>query len=236
MHAGGVGPGAVGRHGRWRGGAHLALPGRGARRGMSGMEEGVRLRCRCGGVAGTVDAAGARAGSRVVCYCDDCQAFARRLSAAELVLDEHGGTDLVQTSPAGVVFTRGAEQLACLRLTPKGPLRWYAACCGTPIGNTGPTREIPFVGLVRACLDTGGRSPDEALGRVRARIMARHATGGRPAGENVHDGFPASHILPMLWKILGWRLRGDHRRTPFFDAASGRPVATPALPPRTPSP
>jgi len=31
-------------------------------------------------------------------------------------------------------------------------------------------------------------------------------------------------------RILLWRLRGDHRRTPFFDPATGAPVAEPGGP------
>lgn len=41
---------------------------------------------------------------------------------------------------------QAAENLACLRLTDKGLLRWYSTCCQTPIGNTSANWKISFVG------------------------------------------------------------------------------------------
>jgi len=66
------------------------------------------------------------------------------------ILDAQGGTDVVQTRPANLTFTHGQDTLACMRLTPKGLLRWYAACCNTPIGNTVANYRMPFVGLVHS--------------------------------------------------------------------------------------
>ena len=38
--------------------------------------------------------------------------------------------------PKFMTMTQGADRLTFLRMTEKGPLRWYASCCNTPIGNT----------------------------------------------------------------------------------------------------
>jgi hypothetical protein len=92
------------------------------------------LRCRCRAIQGHVESTH-RAG-RAICYCRDCQAFARNLGSPELTLDARGGTDIVATSPRYVRFTRGREQHRCMSLSPKGLFRWYAGCCRTPIGNT----------------------------------------------------------------------------------------------------
>src|SRR5215204_4669214 len=99
------------------------------------MSPKAELRCRCGEVHGSVTNAAPGAVNRVVCYCDDCQAFLHHLGCAEL-LDASGGTDIVQVAPAALAFDRGAERIAGLRLTPKGLYRWYADCCKTPLGNT----------------------------------------------------------------------------------------------------
>jgi len=73
--------------------------------------------------------------NRCVCYCRDCQAFAHFLGKVDAILDERGGSEIIQVLPRNLTFTQGIELLACMRLTEKGLLRWYAACCNTPIGK-----------------------------------------------------------------------------------------------------
>jgi Family of unknown function (DUF6151) len=95
------------------------------------------ISCHCGKLKGTLNRN--QEVNRCVCYCADCQAFARFLKREHDILDEMGGTSIIQTIPANVTFTEGTEHLTCMRLTTNGLLRWYAACCNTPIGNTPPT-------------------------------------------------------------------------------------------------
>src|SRR5271165_2181914 len=104
------------------------------------------LKCRCGTLKGSVGQS-ARV-NRCICYCRDCQAFAHFLGRADETLDAQGGTDIVQTLPATIAFTQGVDALACMRLTENGLLRWYSACCSTPIGNTLANYKISFIGLV----------------------------------------------------------------------------------------
>jgi hypothetical protein len=188
------------------------------------MPADLPIRCSCGALRGVARGVSGACGNRVVCYCDDCQSFAHFLDRAEDTLDAHGGTEIFQTSPARIEITAGADRLACMRLTPKGLLRWYAACCRTPIGNTLASRQVPFVGLVVACLDHP--SLDSALGPIRVRGHARFAV-GTPAG--AHRSFPATAIARLLWNSLVARLRGDHRRSPFFDRETGAPVSAPRV-------
>src|SRR5262245_12535850 len=101
----------------------------------AGTTRDVELRCRCGEVRGRVANASPRTVNRVVCYCDDCQAALHHLGHAEL-LDEHGGTDIVQVAPASLAFHAGADRIVGLRLSPKGLYRWHTSCCKTPVGNT----------------------------------------------------------------------------------------------------
>jgi len=194
--------------------------------GSHGHKLGIR--CRCGHLRGTVADVSPAAGIRVVCYCDDCQAFATRLGRED-ILDGHGGTDIFQLSPARVTISEGHDRLACLRLTPRGPLRWYAACCNTPIGNTLATGRLPFLGLILGCIEGQGRSLDELLGPVRLRIMARFARGdlGDP---DAHERFVLSHVFAIFRRMLRWRIAGDHKRSPFFDPTSGEPVSRPTMP------
>jgi len=194
------------------------------------MPPDVPIRCRCGNLRGVARALSPTTGNRVVCYCDDCQSFAHFLGRADEILDAHGGTDIFQTSPVRVEFDEGHEHLACMQLTPDGICRWYVSCCNTPVGNTAATSRLPFVGLVHTCLDheAEGSSPDEQLGPVRNRVNARFARGDRSALEalSAHEKAPASMLFRLLVMVAGARLRGDHKRSPFFDA-NREPIATP---------
>jgi len=55
-------------------------------------------------------------GFRFVCYCTDCQVFARLLERPD-VLDAAGGTDIFQMPAGHVKLTAGADALRCLRLS-----------------------------------------------------------------------------------------------------------------------
>jgi hypothetical protein len=140
----------------------------------------LALRCRCGQVRGElVDGDPSRA-CHVVCYCDDCRAFNRWLGGDGL-LDEAGGSEIVQTTPANVRITSGAEHLAAMRLTDRGMVRWYAGCCRTPIGNLMPWRRPPFVGLSAHFVDVSPLERDTALGPLLGQVQTAFATGPVPS-------------------------------------------------------
>jgi hypothetical protein len=178
------------------------------------------LACRCGAVRGFVER-DARA-NHMVCYCADCQDYAHILARPD-ILDERGGTEVVQTMPKFVTVTQGADRLACLRMTEKGPLRWCASCCNTPIGNTALTHRIAFVGLVAACLT--GRPVEETFGPV--------AMWGCTAGAKGAPKPPETSMRKIMARIVPRtivaRLDGSYRKTPFFDVETGRAVAEPRL-------
>jgi hypothetical protein len=181
------------------------------------------LQCRCGTLKGYV--VHSTRVNRCVCYCGDCQAFAHFLGRPGEILDAHGGTDVVQTRPANVTFTQGQEALACMRLSPKGLLRWYAACCSTPIGNTLSNYRVSFVGLVHSCLEGTGASLDDSFGPVRAHVNTKSAKGEVRSG----SGGMMSAILPFIAIVTRPRFDGSYRRTPFFSADTGAPVVTPKV-------
>ncbi|HET8746610.1 MAG TPA: DUF6151 family protein [Ramlibacter sp.] len=136
-----------------------------------------RFQCACGKLQGEIRQP--RHGVRAVCYCRDCQAYAHLLQRADQVLDASGGTDVVATPASNVAITAGREQLACVSLSPRGLLRWYAACCGTPIANTPRNWKLPYVGLVHTCL----HQPDpleRSFPRVALRVNTKSAHGPVP--------------------------------------------------------
>ncbi|MBL8564606.1 MAG: hypothetical protein JNM89_02695 [Hyphomicrobiaceae bacterium] len=178
----------------------------------------AKFACRCGAVQGTVAEASPQAVNRVICYCDDCQAFAHHLGRPDL-LDEHGGTDIIQVAPAMISFDAGREYIAGIRLSPNGLHRWYARCCNTPMGNTvGPS--IPLVGTVAQVFHTNGQVADRLFGRPAGAIMAQYAIGA-PEGASRRIG--SRLMLSSIAKVIGWRLKGKAWPNPFFDRATKRP-------------
>jgi hypothetical protein len=161
-----------------------------------------------------------------VCYCDDCQIYALHLGLPD-VLDARGGTDACMLTPSQVTLTQGAEQVRCMRLSPKGLYRWYAGCCNTPLANTVSPR-LPFLVLVHSCMDhaADGHSRDEDLGPPKIRMMARFARGGVPPG--AHPKVPLSMLPRFVGHLARGVFGGKARPSPFFDSA-GQPLAQPVL-------
>jgi len=178
------------------------------------MADQVELRCRCGEVRGLVTDASPRTVNRVVCYCDDCQAFAHQIGRADL-LNAQGGSDIVQLAPASVTFVQGRERIVGLRLSPKGLFRWYANCCNTPVGNT-LTPAIPFVGVIAQ-----GFRAEETFGPPSGAVLGKYAIGTPPPGST---GLNLPLLLRAIGKVLGWRLRGKAWPHPFFERGKSEPV------------
>ncbi len=176
------------------------------------------LRCRCGSLQGRVRVT--RTATRALCYCLDCQAYARFLGGD--LLDAAGGTEVVAMSPGNVRLESGLQSLACLSLSPRGILRWYADCCRTPIANTPRNPRVPYVGLVHACL---GDAParEASFGPVRL-VANRKSARGEAASVPPHRAAVA--LCSLGAALLAARVSGAYRQTPFFDAASGEPVRT----------
>jgi hypothetical protein len=183
----------------------------------------LAVRCACGAVKGEVQPS--RNVNRGSCYCKDCQAFAHFLGRADEILDAHGGTEVVQIASRHVRFTAGEENLACMRLTSKGLLRWYTTCCNTAIGNTLANPKLSFAGLVHTCLRANDSvSLDAAFGPPRLRVNTNSAKGDPKPKEKHLFGAIARLARMMLWA----RVSGGYRRSPFF-ASDGRPLARPRV-------
>jgi hypothetical protein len=170
-----------------------------------------------------------QSGFRFVCYCKDCQAFARFLERPD-VLDAAGGTDIFQMPPAHVRITEGADALRCVRLSERTRvLRWFTDCCRTPIGNSADRAGFPIAAVIRSFMDHegGGRLRDEVLGRPLCRIFQRSAVGPLPA-----DAPPPPSLRAFARrgsKMLSWWVRGLARPSPFFDEHTRAPRAEPQV-------
>ena len=187
----------------------------------------VPLKCDCGKLKGVAKNLSSVQGRRIICLCDDCQAFAHYLGHAKSVLDQNGGTEILQMLPANLEITRGIENLKCLRLSDKGMLRWYAGCCNTPVANTAPYSKMPYTGVVHSILDFAGdaRSREASLGPVRARIQGKFGIGKLPEG--THQKAPLGLILRIMGFLISGLLRGKYAPSPFFNRQTGKPAVEP---------
>ncbi len=185
----------------------------------------IAFSCGCGKVQLLATNVAPDTGTRVVCYCRDCQAFAHFLSRGDTVLDAHGGTEIFQMPLAYVQITDGIEDLRCMRLTDSGLYRWYTGCCNTPIGNTMGAR-MPFIGLIHhAVADRSVR--DKNLGPVRGYIQPRSAV-ARLAGDGKQPDVPLPLLLKIFSKLIIWKIKGLNKPSAFFDT-QGEPVVKPYI-------
>ncbi|HUH95670.1 MAG TPA: DUF6151 family protein [Casimicrobiaceae bacterium] len=175
------------------------------------------LRCRCGTLRGSLERSASA--TRAVCYCQDCQAYARFLGAPGVV-DPDGGTEVVASLPRHVHFTAGADALACLSLSERGLLRWYASCCNTPIGNTPRNPKLPYVSLIHASFEGGSPAIEATFGLRRIAVNTRSAR--NPVRST--SMATAARVVALMAAALGDRLGGAYRRNPFFAADTGAPI------------
>lgn len=181
------------------------------------------LKCQCGTVQGQLkDIEKSR---RIVCYCKDCQAFAHYLGKAAHLLDEQGGSTILVSQPQQLGFTAGLDAIACMSLSERGMLRWYASCCNTPIGNTPRTRALSFIGLSPLCLADHASSLDSDFGPVRM-VSCTESAKGKVRGTGIR-------ALPVMIRLgvalLRARLSGRYRRNVFFEADTDEPVVAPTV-------
>jgi len=156
--------------------------------------------------------------NRVICDCDDCQAFLHQLDRADL-LDAQGGSDIIQIAPASLSFVAGRERIVGLRLTPRGLLQmvckllqdapWQHARSGYSIGG-GPGTGIQ--------VET--QKPDDLCGPPIGRIFGKYAIDGVPERSTRLNPWLVARVMRM---VLGWRMGGQTWPHPLFDRAGRAP-------------
>jgi hypothetical protein len=187
------------------------------------MSTNVELRCPCGEVQGIIAEASPKTINRLVCYCSDCQAFARFLGRDD-VMNDRGGSDIIQMAPSRLRFTAGVDKLRSVRLSEKGLFRWYTDCCKTPAGNLIYSPRCPFAGIGKRMFVLQGSALDAAVGASRGGIHGQDAIGGCPPG--VDEKASLRVMLPSARWLLGNLIRGRHKPSPYW-SADGKPTVEP---------
>ncbi|MCV6606239.1 MAG: DUF6151 family protein [Porticoccaceae bacterium] len=181
----------------------------------------LSLSCQCGEVQGTARDVSAKTGNHLVCYCHHCQRFMKELGQ-EALLDDNGGSYIFQMPSCNLIIHKGHDQLRCLKLTPKGPLRWHTACCNSPIANTF-SPGMPLVGILTSFI--AAEADRTNLGKVRFYVQGQNAI-GKPPHPVVHPKFPGKLIRRILRQALWGKLQGRQKPNPFF-SDEGKPVYKP---------
>lgn len=180
-----------------------------------------RFQCACGRITGRL-AQSSRA-LRGICYCKDCQNYARMTGQGAITLDAQGGTEVVATESRFVSLDQGKELLACHSLSETGLLRWYASCCQTPIANTLRNHRIAYVGLVHECLGSAA-DRERVFGPVQLHLNVHGAT-STVRTSSLSKWIAISRYVPaLLWS----RISGAYQQSVFFDAA-GEPISAPQV-------
>jgi hypothetical protein len=218
------------------------------------MQSKLSVSCHCGQFKALVPIEERSKPTRLKCYCVDCQTYARHLDQADVQLDDKGGTDILQISPAQFSITAGEEHLGNLMLWPKGIYRWHTSCCQTPICNTPINAEIPYVGLLLNNISniTGAntnKNDQQSTGLGRNKTLTNENRLGQlqnvigpvqfgvGAGNKhpinadwpVSKGFGFRGMFSTLKNMAKWRIRGDHKRSILIDSVSGSPLVQPTL-------
>jgi hypothetical protein len=177
--------------------------------GVAGFD--LPFQCDCGCVTGTLLGVSPSNGNRIDCYCADCHTA--EVFAAPNRAVKPGPVHLYHTTPAQVRFDTGFDQLAVFSLSPKGVLRWYAACCGAMLFNTLRTPKLAF-----AAFYTDRAKAADTLGPVKTRANIQKGD-----GTSRHEGY--RHALSSLARTaIPARLTGTWKTTPFFDRDTLAPV------------
>jgi len=176
-----------------------------------------KIQCQCGQVQGHLSAAAKL--THLACHCRDCQDYAQAIGKAGTILDEHGATDVITTLQQHVTITQGADKLVCNSLSDNGLLRWVASCCNTPLANTARDPKMSFVALMRDRVSV----PLDGVKRVA--VNTKHAKGQVKASAS--EGRFAT--LGIIGSVIGARVNGSWKHSPFFHPVTLQPLATPRV-------
>jgi len=183
----------------------------------------MQIQCDCGKFRAELTQFPKNTPGRLICYCDDCQAFLHYLKRSDL-LDENGGTEIIPAYPADIKIVAGKDVVKCVRLHSKGMYRFFTSCCLTPIANTDPMR--PWAGINQRMYVT--KDPTllaRELGPVKARIMGKYAKGTPPAG--TPQTFDFKGMVTVMPFIIKGKLLGKAKHSPFFD--NGEAIVVPKV-------
>ena len=180
------------------------------------------FRCECGQVRGHLENVGLRQGDHIACHCEDCRAFVAYLDAGETTLFATTGTALFNTRGSKLHIDRGLNHLRCIHLTDKPTMRWFAACCNTPLFNTNANNKLPFFDLLTARAERD--RVDRQLGPITGHLFAQHAPN---AGAGLRRLSLLGLVRMILPRMIAEVVSRKRRANPLFESRTLKPIVEP---------
>lgn len=184
------------------------------------MRGEVSHTCRCGATQTVIRVPAFAAGTRLRCYCGDCQTAARLKDPDQDTLAPLGASDIWQSTPDRITFLTGADNLKIYKLSPRGGFRWYAKCCGTLMFSTLRNLKIPFVSIPLRQPEV--EEADVILGPVRCHAFTHGARPGLGAPQS-SSGMTKTLMAALSRAILA-SVTGRGRKSPLRQS-DGSPIA-----------
>lgn len=178
----------------------------------------IKLSCQCGEVTGLAKDITHKNSNHIICYCDDCQAYAYYLGNESHLLDINGGLEILQMDAKRIQIEKGLDKVKSVCFSSK-LIRWHTACCKTPIAVTLTKPTPSFAGVVVSFV-----SNKNDLGPINAKVFACYARGVPPTD--------SSHKLSIKFMLYFLRMIGlsvfnyKWKMSPFFPK-NGQPITKP---------
>lgn len=184
----------------------------------------MKISCDCGSFVANLKSFPKNTPGRLVCYCDDCQAYARKLKRTD-VLDLYGGTEVIPVYPKEIEVIQGLDKLKCYRLTKHGTYRWATSCCNSPIVNTRP--GFPWAGIFHTAYTNQNPTALSELGEIKCRIYGKYALDGAPF--IISEKIAFRDKLVVMPFIVKGKILGMGKKSPFFESDNLTPICEPEI-------
>lgn len=177
------------------------------------------IQCDCGKFRAELIDFNSSSPGRLVCYCDDCQSFLKKIKRED-ILDAYGGTEIIPIYPNNYKILQGEEYLKCNALSAKGLKRWTVTCCNTPVGNT--MAKFPWIGIPHKAYTNADSGALEKIGQVRSRVKGKFKTSEAPF--EISDNLKLKDALAVIPFVLkGFALR-KFNKSPLFKSDGFTPI------------
>jgi hypothetical protein len=184
----------------------------------------MKIQCNCGKFKAEIKKFDGNTPGRLVCYCDDCQNYLKKLGRED-ILDPYGGTEIIPVYPNHLEILEGQEYLKCNILSEKGLNRWSVTCCNTPVANT--MANFAWAGIPAVMYTNTASDCLKKMGPIKSRIRGEFKKGNPPFKVSEKMGIKdALAVLPFILKGFMFR---KFTHSPFFKSDRKTPIKKPFL-------
>jgi hypothetical protein len=164
------------------------------------------------------------------CACSDCVGFVERVAKAPRSLDKSaarplppivdpwlGCTHMVQCFRSDVRVTSGAAHVRASKLSAGAPMvRFYAACCGTPLALSPEPAVVPILPIYASLIENATLFPPmSSVGGYKSARPGAHRSDVLPSYDT---NIPPAFMLRTLARAVLGLVLSKWRPHPFSEA------------------